>query len=507
MSEAVNITGSPRLVLDVDGTTRYAPYTSGSGSSSLTFTYDATIGDIDLDGIGIASTSLDLNGGTVTDLNGNAMSNLTFTAPANMASVKVNYPSLSMNFVYDSDGRYTLNGTAYNDLTSLLTAAGGSFTRASTATYYNSSGVLSIAASGAPRFDYDPSTLVFKGLLIEENSSNKLQYSDDFSNALWQKINVTVSTDVTTSPDGAANADKAVSAATTGSFFVLQDSAVVSGVTYTQSFYVKAAGWNYVQLGSSTGFDTTSTWVNFNLSTGTIGNHGTGGTYGIQAINNGWYRIYLTATSTATSAAGRFYLALMPTDINGRNPPSATGDGTSGVYVYGGQFESYQIPTTYIPTASSNVTRNAETLIIPTGTWYNQNAGTFMNNISWLTHNGSNSPMFFRVDDTTNNNRWNLFYNQANTRLQIGALTAAASQGGGIHTPYALSGSATVSGAQSLNNTNGAFDGSISSLDTGWLPPPVTRLNIYGNDATKWNKELRYYPVRASDTQLQLLTQ
>ena len=188
MSEAVNITGSPRLVLDVDGTTRYATYTSGSGSSSLTFTYNATIGDIDLDGIGIASTSLDLNGGTVTDLNGNAISNLTFIPPANMASVKISYPSLSMNFVYNSDGRYTLNGTAYNDLTSLLTAAGGSFTRASTATYYNSSGVLSIAASGAPRFDYDPSTLVSKGLLIEENSSNKLQYSEDFSNAMWQKI-------------------------------------------------------------------------------------------------------------------------------------------------------------------------------------------------------------------------------------------------------------------------------------------------------------------------------
>lgn len=150
MSEAVNVTGSPRIVLDVDGTTRYATYSAGTGTASLTFTYTATAGDVDLNGIGISSTSVDLNGGTVTDLNGNPLTNLTFTAPANMASVNVNYPSLSMDFIYDSDGRYSLNGMVYNDLTSFLTAAGGVFTRASTASYYNSAGTLQTAASGTP---------------------------------------------------------------------------------------------------------------------------------------------------------------------------------------------------------------------------------------------------------------------------------------------------------------------------------------------------------------------
>lgn len=46
------------------------------------------------------------------------------------------------------------------------------------ATYINSSGVITSATNNQPRFDYDPVTLLCKGLLIEESRANSLLNTD-----------------------------------------------------------------------------------------------------------------------------------------------------------------------------------------------------------------------------------------------------------------------------------------------------------------------------------------
>ncbi|HEY8192019.1 MAG TPA: hypothetical protein VIG74_06305, partial [Alphaproteobacteria bacterium] len=169
MSESVAVDtagGTPRIAIDVGGATRYATYASGSGSAALVFAYTPLAGDVDLDGITLISP-LDLNGGTIRDLAGNDAA-LTYTLPTT-TGVKVDYPSLSADFIND---RYTFNGAAYNSLPSFLTASGGTFARASVATYFDSAGTMQTASANTPRFDYDPSTLAAKGLLIEENKTN-----------------------------------------------------------------------------------------------------------------------------------------------------------------------------------------------------------------------------------------------------------------------------------------------------------------------------------------------
>lgn len=82
-SEAVTITGSPRIVLTVGATTRYATYSSGSGTTAIVFRYTVPNGDLDTNGIAVANSNLiDLNSGTIADAAGNAQTNLLFTPPA-----------------------------------------------------------------------------------------------------------------------------------------------------------------------------------------------------------------------------------------------------------------------------------------------------------------------------------------------------------------------------------------------------------------------------------------
>jgi hypothetical protein len=65
-----------------------------------------------------------------------------------------------------------------------LTARRGptpTFTRASTATFVGSNGLIQTAAINAPRFDHDPVTLASRGLLIEESRTNLVFPSDTLS--------------------------------------------------------------------------------------------------------------------------------------------------------------------------------------------------------------------------------------------------------------------------------------------------------------------------------------
>jgi hypothetical protein len=62
------------------------------------------------------------------------------------------------------------------------------FTRASTATFIGSDGLIQSAAINAPRFDHDPVTLDCKGLLIEESRTNAIIQSDTLAT---QTITVT----------------------------------------------------------------------------------------------------------------------------------------------------------------------------------------------------------------------------------------------------------------------------------------------------------------------------
>ncbi|MDD3020447.1 MAG: hypothetical protein PHX61_05635 [Alphaproteobacteria bacterium] len=509
MSEAVNVTGCPtncpRIAVTVDGQTRYAQYSAGTGSSSLTFTYAPTIGDLDLDGVTLTSP-IDLNGGTITDLNGNSITPLTFTVP-DTSGIKIDYPSLSMDFVYDADGRYTLNGTAYNDLSSFIGAAGGTYTRESTATYFDSTGTLQTAASGVPRFDHDPVSHAARGILIEEQRTNYRTYSSEMDNAIWTRSGVNMLANDFTAPDGTLTAEKMTPTAGTSSHRIYEAAkhTVTSGNPYTASVFVKSEGQQYIDLYLGYTNFPSGNGATFDLNNGTITRTFVSTTPKIESIGGGWYRCSITVSAISNGSSNSAFFIVHSTNSGVANT-NTTADGTSGYYLWGAQYELGHFPTSYIPTTTAAVTRAKDLVNIPTTSWYNQSTGTFFNDVSWQTVTGSSYPMFFRVDDTTNDNRWNNFFKQSTSQVGVDAYNGAAGQGSWL-VNSSLSGSMKIASSQKLNSSNSAFGGVLQIAKSSWDPPPVTRLFFEGGSAQKWFKALRYYPSYASDTQLQLLTQ
>uniref|UniRef100_UPI003138356C FG-GAP-like repeat-containing protein n=1 Tax=Synechococcus sp. UW140 TaxID=368503 RepID=UPI003138356C len=88
-SEAVLVTGSPQLQLETGSTDRYATYSSGTGSNTLSFQYTVQAGDSSADLDQLSSSALTLNGGTIKDAAGNNAI-LTLAAPGATGSLAAN---------------------------------------------------------------------------------------------------------------------------------------------------------------------------------------------------------------------------------------------------------------------------------------------------------------------------------------------------------------------------------------------------------------------------------
>jgi hypothetical protein len=145
---------------------------------------------------------------------------------------------------------------------------------------------------------------------------NLLTYTEQFDNAAWTKSNATVTANAVIAPDGTTTADKLVENAANAEHLVFQS--ITSG-SNTISVYAKAAERSWLRMGDSSG---AKIW--FDLANGTLGSADRPAS--IQPIGNGWYRCsYLGSNFTNIS----FLVA------TGNNVNAYTGDGTSGIYIWG----------------------------------------------------------------------------------------------------------------------------------------------------------------------------
>jgi hypothetical protein len=236
-----------------------------------------------------------------------------------------------------------------------------SLARASVGTYYDESGVLQTAPSGVARFQFDPVTGESLGLLRENQATNLLTYSEQFDNAAWTKDNSTITSNTIVAPDGTLTGDKLVENTATAQHRVYQGVTVSAGA-HTFTFYAKAAERNWVYVGFTAG---SASYVFFDLINGVVGNIAASYTASISAVGNGWYRCSVTRTETAGLRYAEIGLA------SADNTISYTGNGVSGIYIWGAQLEANSYPTSYIKTVASQVTRAADTVTLTNTDAYN----------------------------------------------------------------------------------------------------------------------------------------
>jgi hypothetical protein len=323
-----------------------------------------------------------------------------------------------------------------------------------------------------PRFDYDPVTLLPRGLLVEEQRTNLLFYSEQFDNVYWTKSNITITANSAVAPDGTTTADTLT--ATSANGYVLRDVAFSGG----------AAGVN-------------SVWMRRSSGVGSVTFYDIENNAAAVSLTSEWQRI-TSASATTIDNSARFRVQI-----------ATSGD---AIEIWGAQLEAGAFATSYIPTIASTVTRSADVATI-TGSlfsqWYNQPAGGFVVEGDYAAR--INWRRFLTADDAaaSGTNRMIINGDQdqqllvTNGGVNQASLTAGTAPAANIVTK--------IASTYALDNFAAVRDGGTVATDTSGTIPTVNRLNIglHPNGSEYLNghiRSIRYVPVRAADFQLQQVT-
>ena len=206
---------------------------------------------------------------------------------------------------------------------------GTTYSRTSTALYYNQSGLLS-------------------------SNENLLTYSSSVGGTQWSQNNVTPTLNSVVAPDGTMTGSTFVETTATGvhdSYSLSQPGSVV-GQAYVYSCYLKAGirTIGMLRVYQAVAGLAANSAAYFNLSTGVVASADAGLTASISAVGNGWYRCSirfvctyactLACSNGMTTAAGTY---------------SYTGDGVSNIYIWGAQLQNGTQVSQYNPTTTAAV--------------------------------------------------------------------------------------------------------------------------------------------------------
>jgi hypothetical protein len=368
------------------------------------------------------------------------------------------------------------------------------FTRGSTATYFDSNGTMQTATTNAPRWDYDPVTRVLRGLLVEEARTNLFLQSADVSNAAWSKQDLgsgapTVTANQAAAPDGTISAARVAYPAAASGGTVVAQALTVTANPYSFSVWMKSnVGGEQLYL------MVTPDGVLYYRT--------------LAVLTTSWQRFTLV---TAALPAGTAYpqIGIDLRDASQSNKPAQT------VFIWGAQVEQGAFPTSYIPTTVAAVTRAydlcfispanmAPWFVAPGGSWMAE----FINNVPTPTtgtsprvvgiHDGSSiTPLWISTPTPVINSYDGVVASNLINLLVLGAISKGASSWSPGNGRVCLNGGSIGTGAQ---NTG------FAALATAGVGLGSGNPGVVNESITGYIRRVRYWRRVLSDAEMVSVT-
>jgi hypothetical protein len=428
--------------------------------------------------------------------------------------------------------RYALQGSpmsTYTSLAAFLAGIGGTFTRASSGTYFDATGTLQTAASNVPRLDYNPATLAARGYLCEEARTNSIRNSTMVGAVAgvigsggaaptnWTiNFNGNAGTCVanvvgTGTENGINYIDVQFNGLPTGSGFAQVVFETSTGITAANGDSWAASFYTRVLSGSTTNITTPLQAINEYTAAGAFVTNGTQ-SFSLAASTLATGRAIFTRTLSGGGTVARvstgitFSYSALAINITFRIGipqlelvPSATSTASSPIL-----------------TTSAAVARATDVMSIPTSLWYNASAGTFFGiGVPMQSNNGGSiARRLVEVSDGIINNR--VLLGVGITALGRFLITSGGATQADISNGTCTANAAfKMAGAYAVNDFQQAVAGTLGLPDiSGAVPTSINNMTI-GCDylgttsAASWNgwiERIGFIPSRVVDATLQSIS-
>ena len=392
------------------------------------------------------------------------------------------------------------------------------FSRASSATYFAANGVLTSAANNEVRFDYNPTTYIGRGILIEESRTNSIRNNTMQGAVAGTPGTLPTNWGGTGSPvngltrqvvgtgteSGITYIDIRYSGTTTStSFHGLNEEpigaiAALSGQTWTHTVYISVVGGSMANINVfDVGINEYSSVPAYLVGSSVSITPSAGALVGKR------FAVVRTLTNASTASIQPFvaftYNSGVAIDITLR--------------IGLPQLEQGAFATSVIPTTTTALTRSADVANVNTlAPWYNSTAGTVY---SEFVINSTAPTSGFPTATSFNNggigNRINTAYlNDAINALDYFVSDGGVTQVGLSSITYTAGNVAKMAAAYAANDFALSTNGGAVLTDTSGTVPSVTALNLGnqlgGNFLNGYLRRVTYYPIRLSNAQLQTIT-